>query len=195
LTVLDERPFLLLKFIKFNSPGWPFVTCHHPNRNNMERVYRTIVETGKIRQKLKLQSIASEKDWAMAMAELYNPTIMARCSFMKRSSEMKLKDTMEKFVIAKLFIQPARVDEFLRKLEVLAVLTKKEPGCLGYTYYPEPAQAGTFTVVEHYRDQASIRYHFEQPYLKEFIQKIEGWKSKDLKVYFLTVDPDAKDGR
>lgn len=99
--------------------------------------------------------------------------------------------TMEKFVIAKLFIRPESTDGFRRALEELAVLTRKEPGCIDYTYYPEPAEKGAFTLIEHYRDQAGLRYHFQQAYLAEFVKKMEGWKSKDLKVYFLSVEPDA----
>jgi quinol monooxygenase YgiN len=99
--------------------------------------------------------------------------------------------TMEKFVIAKLFIQPAAVDEFRQALEKLAIQTRKEPGCLDYTYYPEPGQPGVFTLIEHYRDQAGLKFHFQQPYLAEFVRKVAGWKSKDLQVYFLSSEPDA----
>ncbi|MBO9729589.1 MAG: antibiotic biosynthesis monooxygenase [Chitinophaga sp.] len=99
--------------------------------------------------------------------------------------------TMEKFVIAKLFIQPAFADEFRQALEKLAVQTRKEPGCLDYTYYPEPGQTGVFTLIEHYRDVAGLKFHFRQSYLAEFVKKVEGWKSKDLQVYFLSSEPDA----
>ncbi|NML37836.1 antibiotic biosynthesis monooxygenase [Chitinophaga sp. G-6-1-13] len=99
--------------------------------------------------------------------------------------------TTEKFVIAKLYIRPASTEEFRRALETLAILTRKEAGCIEYTWYPEPAEEGTFTLIEHYRDQAGLKYHFAQPYLAEFVKKMEGWKSKDLKVYFLSSEPDA----
>ncbi|RBL91158.1 putative quinol monooxygenase [Chitinophaga flava] len=99
--------------------------------------------------------------------------------------------TMEKFVIAKLFIRPEFTDEFNKALEELAVLTRKEPGCIEYTYYPEPAEKGAFTLIEHYQDQPGVHYHFQQAYLAAFVKKLEGWKSKDLKVYFLSVEPEA----
>ncbi|TWF35348.1 antibiotic biosynthesis monooxygenase [Chitinophaga polysaccharea] len=83
------------------------------------------------------------------------------------------------------------MDEFRQMLEALAVQTRKEPGCIDYTWYPEPGEAGAFTLIEHYRDQASLRYHFQQPYLAEFVRKMEGWKSKDWNVYFLSSEPDA----
>ncbi|NLR63334.1 antibiotic biosynthesis monooxygenase [Chitinophaga varians] len=97
----------------------------------------------------------------------------------------------EKFVIAKLYIRPESAAAFSQALETLAILTRKETGCMEYTWYPEPTEPGAFTLIEHYRDQAGLKYHFAQPYLAEFIKKLEGWKSKDLKVYFLSSEPDA----
>lgn len=123
---------------------------------------------------------------ATPMADRYTPadscfTTSSRTNF----------TTMEKFVIAKLFIQPAAVAEFRQALEKLAIQTRKEPGCLDYTYYPEPGQPGVFALIEHYRDVAGLKFHFQQPYLAEFVKKVEGWKSKDLQVYFLSSEPDA----
>ncbi|MCW3463937.1 putative quinol monooxygenase [Chitinophaga nivalis] len=104
--------------------------------------------------------------------------------------------TTEKFVIAKLFIQPVSIEEFRQALETLAIQTRKEPGCIDYTYYPEPGVAGAFTLIEHYRNQESLQHHFLQPYLAAFVKKMEGWKSKDLQVYFLSIEPDAlKEGK
>ncbi|MBC9914420.1 putative quinol monooxygenase [Chitinophaga varians] len=97
----------------------------------------------------------------------------------------------EKFVIAKLYIRPESMDAFRRALEELAAQTRKEPGCIQYTWYPEPGEEGAFTLIEHYRDQAGLKYHFAQSYLADFVKKMEGWKSKDLKVYFLSSEPDA----
>lgn len=98
---------------------------------------------------------------------------------------------VEKFVIAKLYIRPEATTEFRSALDTLAALTRKEPGCIAYTWYPEPGEAGAFTLIEHYRDQAGLKYHFAQPYLVDFVKKMEGWKTKDLKIYFLSASPDA----
>lgn len=104
---------------------------------------------------------------------------------------MSTTTATEKFVIAKLYIRPESMEEFRMALDGLAALTRKEPGCIQYTWYPEPGEEGTFTLIEHYRDQAGLKHHFAQPYLAEFVKKMEGWKSKDLKVYFLSSEPDA----
>ncbi|WP_170137797.1 putative quinol monooxygenase [Chitinophaga dinghuensis] len=104
------------------------------------------------------------------------------------------KDTItatEKFVIAKLFIRPESMAAFRAAMDELVIVTRKEPGCIGYTYYADSSEKGAFTVIEHYRDGAGLRYHFQQDYLADFVKKVETWKSKDPEVHFLSVEVDA----
>lgn len=97
---------------------------------------------------------------------------------------------MEKFVIARLFIQPALVQEFQRQIKHLTTLSRQEPGCLEYDWYVDPSEEGAFTVIEHYRDQKDLEYHFSRPELKEFVDKVNAWKSKELQLHFLSAEPD-----
>lgn len=138
--------------------------------------------------------------WQLAIIALAMPTfgspLVKKVSCMlpppaKKIQRRSIITTAEKFVIAKLYIRPASVNEFRQMLEALAVQTRKEPGCIEYTWYPEPGEAGAFMLIEHYRNQAGLQYHFRQPYLSEFVKKMEGWKSKDWIVYFLSSEPDA----
>ncbi len=104
------------------------------------------------------------------------------------------KDTItatEKFVIAKLFIRPESMEAFRQAMDELVIVTRQEPDCIGYTYYADASEQGAFTVIEHYRNGAGLRYHFKQVYLADFVKKVEGWKSKDLEVHFLSVEVDA----
>ncbi|MBC9928932.1 putative quinol monooxygenase [Chitinophaga qingshengii] len=98
---------------------------------------------------------------------------------------------MEKFVIAKLFIKTSATADFHHALEALAVVTRKEPGCISYTWYAEPLEAGVFMLIEHYRDKAGLQHHFRQTYLADFIKKMDTWKIKDPEVHFLSAEPDA----
>jgi quinol monooxygenase YgiN len=98
---------------------------------------------------------------------------------------------MEKFVVARLFIHSTYVEKFLRQLEELAILSRKEPGCLEYDWYANPSEEGAFTVLEHYRDRESLKYHFSQPYLQDFVDKVKAWGSKELQVHFLSAEPDV----
>lgn len=96
---------------------------------------------------------------------------------------------MEKFVVARLFICPPFIQEFHRAIEQLTVLSREEPGCLEYNWYADPSEAGTFAVVEHYRDQESLQYHFSRPYLQHFVDKVNTWSAKQLQVHFLSAAP------
>lgn len=98
---------------------------------------------------------------------------------------------MEKFVIARLFIRPAFVQAFHRQIEELTTLTLQEPGCLAYNWYRDPSAEGTFIIIEHYRDQDGLKYHFSQPYLQAFVGKVNEWKAKELQVHFLSPEPNA----
>lgn len=106
-------------------------------------------------------------------------------------SSAKNHQTMEKFVVAKLFIKREATADFHQALEALAIVTRKEPGCISYTYYAEPFEAGAFTLIERYRSKAGLQYHFRQAYLADFIKKMDAWKTKDPEVHFLSAEPDA----
>jgi quinol monooxygenase YgiN len=96
---------------------------------------------------------------------------------------------MEKFVVARLFIHAPFIQEFHRAIEQLTVLSREEPGCLEYGWYADPLVAGTFAIIERYRDQESLQYHFSRPYLQHFADKVNAWSAKELQVHFLSTVP------
>jgi quinol monooxygenase YgiN len=98
---------------------------------------------------------------------------------------------MEKFVVARIFIQSSFVQEFHRQMEELTMLSRKEPGCLEYRWYAESSEEGAFTVIERYRDQEDLKYHFSRPYLQDFVDKVNAWRSQELQVHFLSAASGA----
>ncbi len=98
---------------------------------------------------------------------------------------------MERFVVARLFIQHAFLQEFRQQIEQLTTLSRQEPGCLEYHWYADISEKGTFTVIERYRDQEGLKEHFSRPYLQDFINWVNAWSSKNLEVHFLSAEPVA----
>ena len=81
---------------------------------------------------------------------------------------------IKKMILARVFVKPENIEEFITASRVIVENTQKEPGCLTYQLYQDPVKKTDFIFVESYKDQAAIDAHFAAPYFKEFGAKIGG---------------------
>jgi len=51
-------------------------------------------------------------------------------------------------------------------------LSRKEAGCLGYGYYEDAMDPGTFLFYEEWKDQTAVDFHFAQSYCLEFMAAV-----------------------
>jgi quinol monooxygenase YgiN len=94
---------------------------------------------------------------------------------------------LKKMILAKVFIKPEKVEEFITAAQVIIENTHKEPGCISYQLYQDPIRKTDFIFVESYKDQAAIDAHFAASYFKEFGSKIGGMTSGDAEIRIVDV--------
>jgi quinol monooxygenase YgiN len=94
---------------------------------------------------------------------------------------------MKKMIIAKAYVKPENIEEFISSAQGIIASSNREPGCLGYQLYQDPVQKTNFIFVESYKDQAAIDAHFAAPYFKEFGSKIAGMISSPTEIRIIDV--------
>jgi len=94
---------------------------------------------------------------------------------------------LKKMILAKVFINPEKVEEFITAAQVIIENTRKEPGCISYQLYQDPIRKTDFIFVESYKDQAAIDAHFAAPYFKEFGSTIGGMTSGAVEIRIVDV--------
>jgi len=56
----------------------------------------------------------------------------------------------------------------IEQLKELQKLTRKEPGCVSFTFYQQEQQLDTFILYEQFKDQASLDTHLGLPHTQAF---------------------------
>ena len=97
---------------------------------------------------------------------------------------------LKKMILAKVFIKPEKVEEFITAAQVIIENTQKEPGCISYQLYQDPIRKTDFIFVESYKDQAAIDEHFAASYFKEFGSKIGGMTSGSVEIRIVDVSAE-----
>jgi quinol monooxygenase YgiN len=62
-------------------------------------------------------------------------------------------------------IPPKQFRELAPHMEAVIAETRKEDGCLAYSYARDVADAGLIRVFEHWRDQAALDAHVKTPHM------------------------------
>ena len=97
---------------------------------------------------------------------------------------------IKKMILARVFVKPENIEEFISAARVIIENTQKEPGCLAYQLYQDPVKKTDFIFVESYKDQAAIDAHFAASYFKEFGSKIGGMTSGPGEVKIIDVSAE-----
>lgn len=92
----------------------------------------------------------------------------------QQTAAVQQADTL-KMILARIYVKPGKETEFAEAARVMVENSNKEDGCLFYQLYQDPYEKTNFIVVERYKNQAAIDYHFGTEYFKAF-----GPKTADL---------------
>ena len=86
---------------------------------------------------------------------------------------------------AKFTGKPDKKSEILRRVGVIAPLSRAESGCLTYDFYEKQPGSNEYLFFEEWRDQAALDAHFLTKHFAEFVnalpELIEG--SPHIRVY------------
>jgi quinol monooxygenase YgiN len=75
---------------------------------------------------------------------------------------------MKKTVIARLFIKPESIGEFMKLANGMIEQTRREKGCIFYSLFQDVNKPGEFLFYEEYVDQAALDIHQKSEYLAGF---------------------------
>lgn len=88
------------------------------------------------------------------------------------------KPDNQRIIEAKIFIKPGSEAEFIEAAKYIIEKTNNEEGCIFYQLYQDPYVKTNFIMVEKYKNQAAVEFHFAQDYFSEFGKRIANMTSQ-----------------
>lgn len=93
----------------------------------------------------------------------------------------------QKMIIARAYIKPENVDEFISAAKSIIEASNNEEGCLSYMLYQDPYEKTNFIFVEKWKNQAAIDFHFETEHFKGFGATIADMTSKPTEIKIIDI--------
>ncbi|HEX2975657.1 MAG TPA: putative quinol monooxygenase, partial [Bacteroidales bacterium] len=75
-----------------------------------------------------------------------------------------VKTDNQRIIEAKIFVKPGSEAEFIEAAKYIIEKTNNEEGCIFYQLYQDPYIKTNFIMVEKYKNQAAVEFHFAQDY-------------------------------
>ena len=72
------------------------------------------------------------------------------------------------FVLAEATLGEGTLEEGREAFETMVTASRKDAGCLGYTYAVDLLDPAKFLAVEKWVDQAALDFHFSTPHMAAF---------------------------
>jgi quinol monooxygenase YgiN len=88
-------------------------------------------------------------------------------------------------VIAQHRAKPGLADALEQRMLADIPLTRAEPGCLQFHLHRDRADRNLFVVYEIWRDLAALKFHFDQPYVRQFVADASPMEAGDMSVQWL----------
>jgi quinol monooxygenase YgiN len=92
-----------------------------------------------------------------------------------------------KMILARIYVKPGKEADFINAFKEMSENSNKEEGCLFYKLYQDPNEKSSFIVVERYKNQAAINYHFGTEYFKAFGPKTSDLTDKPTEIMIYNV--------
>jgi quinol monooxygenase YgiN len=89
-----------------------------------------------------------------------------------------VKTDNQRIIEAKIFVKPGSEAEFIEAAKYIIEKTNNEEGCIFYQLYQDPYIKTNFIMVEKYKNQAAVEFHFAQDYFSEFGKRIANLTSQ-----------------
>jgi len=88
----------------------------------------------------------------------------------------------KKTVVARAVVKEGQEGAFIDAAKILVEATRKEPGCISYTFYQSPIHPVSFIFYEEYKDRAAFDFHAKSDHFKAFAGVAPGILAEDLKI-------------
>lgn len=85
-------------------------------------------------------------------------------------------------VVAKNYVKPEKIQEFLGLCRKLVEASLKDEGCIDYGLYQELENSGTLTFLEEWKDEKSLDQHLNSSYFKEIFPLLSEYLEKETEV-------------
>lgn len=85
-------------------------------------------------------------------------------------------------VVAKNYVKPEKVQEFLGLCKNLVELSLKDEGCIDYGLYQELENSGTLTFLEEWKDEKSLDQHLNSNHFKEIFPLLSEYLEKETEI-------------
>jgi quinol monooxygenase YgiN len=79
-------------------------------------------------------------------------------------------------------LDPARREQAEAAAREMMCETRKEEGCISYTFSADLEQAGRFRIFEEWESDAALAAHFASPHMARFQQAVGGLGVREMKV-------------
>ncbi|MCD4741364.1 MAG: antibiotic biosynthesis monooxygenase [Desulfobacteraceae bacterium] len=85
-------------------------------------------------------------------------------------------------VVAKHYVKPEKIEEFIGLCKNLVEETLKEEGCIEYGLYQDSEKLEILTMIEEWKDENSLGEHFDSRHFKEIVPLVSEYLEKDAEV-------------
>lgn len=85
-------------------------------------------------------------------------------------------------VVAKNYVKPEKVQEFLGLCKNLVEASLKDEGCIDYGLYQELESSGVLTFLEEWKDEKSLDQHLNSSHFKEIFSLLSEYLEKETEV-------------
>lgn len=99
---------------------------------------------------------------------------------------------MKKVITAFLTLQPNKVADFLAIVPAVIEGSNAEKGCISYQLFQDPFEATRFVIVEEWKDQPAIDFHFTTPHFIVFGEQLKDLVAEPLKIVIYDVAAEAQ---
>lgn len=86
--------------------------------------------------------------------------------------------------LARIVAKPGHADQLRSALTQLQAATRKEPGCIEFTFFQAITDPDAFLLLEHFVDQAALDLHMSLDHARAFFsasgQRVSGIKAIDI---------------
>lgn len=85
-------------------------------------------------------------------------------------------------IAGRIVIDPAKQGEASAAARTLMEETRKESGCISYTFSADLSDAGLFHIFEEWESQEALDAHFKAPHMAQFQKLVPTLGLKEMKV-------------
>jgi quinol monooxygenase YgiN len=86
-------------------------------------------------------------------------------------------------VVAKNYVKPEKIQEFIVLCKKLVEESVKEEGCIDYGLYQELDNPGILTILEEWRDKSNLDKHLKSKHFREIFPLLLEYLEKETEIH------------